>query len=305
MKKHHIINGSLAALIAAIISLTTWFVVIPGLASSNAATAGTYACFKSSTGHVYLRSSCKTGEKRILINGTGLQGARGYSNFELAQQNGYTGTVAEWLKTLVGPAGSSASGSTGATGPAGPAGPIGATGPAGPKGDAGAPGSGFVPDYGYFIDTTSQTMTAINTPTAMKFGTSIIAEHGITITSATVGGPLTRITMAKAGTYNIQFSAQVFKATSNSTEDIDIWLSQNGTTVPNSNTQLTITNDIGKTGKAVAAWNFFVKTTSANEYVELMWSAANTAVSIPYVGPQTNPDRPGIPSLILSVNQVG
>ena len=308
MKKHHVINGSLAALIAAIVSLTTWFVVIPGLAQSNAATAGTYACFKGSSGQVYLRSTCKTGEKRVLINGTGLQGMRGYSNFELAQQNGYTGTVSEWLKTLVGPAGASGSGSTGATGATGPAGPIGATGPAGPagaKGDAGAPGSGFVPDYGYFIDTTTQTMAAINTPTAMKFGTNVTADHGITITSATAGGPLTRITMAKAGTYNVQFSAQVFKATSNSTEDIDIWLSQNGTTVPNSNTQLTIANDIGKTGKAVAAWNFFVKTTSANEYVELMWSAANTVVSIPYVGPQTNPARPGIPSLILSVNQVG
>lgn len=299
VQKHHVINGSIAAVVAVTVSVTAWLVVHSGIASSNAASAGTYACFKNSSGQVYLRDKCKTGEKRVLINGTGLQGARGYSNYELAQQNGFTGTVTEWLKTLVGPAGSSGSGSTG---PAGPQGPAGAPGP---KGDAGTPGSGFVPDYGYFIDVTSQVMQATNTPTAMKFGTNITADHGVTVTSATPGGPATRITMAKAGTYNVQFSAQIYKAVSNNTEDIDIWLSQNGQNVANSNTQLTITNDVGKTGKAVAAWNFFVKTTTANEYVEIMWSAANAVVSIPYVGPQTNPDRPGIPSLILSVDQVG
>ena len=139
----------------------------------------------------------------------------------------------------------------------------------------------------------------------MKFGTNVIADHGITITSATPGGAATRITFAKAGTYNVQFSAQVFKGTSTGTEDIDIWLSQNGNLVANSNTQMTITNDVGKTGKAVAAWNFIVTTTAANEFAEIMWSAANTIVTLPYVGPQTSPTRPAIPSLILSVDQIG
>lgn len=299
MRRHHVINSSISAVVAIIVSLAAWLVVHSGIASSDAASAGTYACFKNTTGQVYLRSKCKTGEKRVLINGTGLQGSRGYSNFELAQQNGYTGTVTEWLKTLIGPAGSSGSGSTGATGATGPA------GPAGPKGDAGAPGAGFVPDYGYFIDVTSQTMTAVNTATPILFGTNVIADHGVTITSATPGGPKSRITFAKAGTYNIQFSAQIFKASSTGPEEVDIWLSQNGSNVANTNTQLTLTNDVSKTGKAVAAWNFYVKTTTANEYAELYWSASNTVISIPYVAPQTGPERPGIPSIILSVNQVG
>jgi hypothetical protein len=294
MRRHHVINGSIAATVAIIVSLTAWLVVHSGIASTNAASAGTYACFKSATGQVYLRATCKANEKRVLINGTGLQGSRGYSNFELAQQNGFTGTVADWLKTLVGPAGSSGSGSTGATGATGPAGP---TGPTGATGAAGA--DGFIPAYGYFIDVTSQTMTAINTATAMKFGTNVVANKGVTITNGT------KITFAKAGTYNVQFSAQVFKATSTGPEDIDIWLSQNGTAVANTNTQLTITNDVAKTGKSVAAWNFFVTTTSDGQYCELMWSSSSPAVSLPYVGPQTVPDRPGIPSLILSVNQVG
>ena len=128
MRRHHVINGSIAATVAIIVSLTAWLVVHSGIASTNAASAGTYACFKSATGQVYLRATCKANEKRVLINGTGLQGSRGYSNFELAQQNGFTGTVADWLKTLVGPAGASGSGSTGATGVAGPTGSTGSTG---------------------------------------------------------------------------------------------------------------------------------------------------------------------------------
>lgn len=291
MRRHHLISGSIAATVAIIVSLSSWLVVSSGVTATDAATKGTYACFKSSTGQVFLRSTCKTGEKRILINGSGLQGARGYSNFELAQQNGFAGTVAEWLKTLVGPAGATVYGSDGARGP------VGATGPVGPVGPAGA--DGFIPDYGYFIDLTSQTMPAIKTATPVKIGTNVISDKGVTIANGS------QITFAKPGTYNVQFSIQVQKATSTSPEDIDIWLSQNGTTVPNTNTQLTITNDVAKTGKAVAAWNFFVTTTAAGEYCELMWSAANTVVSLPYVGPQTLPDRPSIPSVILSVNQIG
>lgn len=46
----------------------------------------------------------------------------GYSAYELAVQEGYTGTEAEWLASLQGP-----------TGP---------VGPQGPKGDKGDPGTG-------------------------------------------------------------------------------------------------------------------------------------------------------------------
>lgn len=300
IQKHHVLHGTISATVAVVVSLAAWLVVHSGIASSSAASAGTYACFKGSSGQVFLRTSCKTGEKRVLINGTGLQGARGYSNFELAQQNGFSGTVADWLKTLVGPAGSSGGGSTGATGATGPAGPAGATGATGAKG-----ADGFIPAYGYFIDTTSQTMSATNTATPMKFATNVIANKGVTVGLGSDGVSRTRITFDKAGVYNVAFSAQFFKAVSNNTEDYDVWLSQNGSPVANSNTQATITNDVGKTGKSVAAWNFFVTTTADNEYCEIMWSAANTVVSIPYVAPQSNPTRPGIPSLILSVNQVG
>lgn len=288
--KHHVINSSIAAVIATIVSLSAWFVIETASPSSGQVANGTTLCFKNGTGQVYLREKCKSGEKRVVLNATGAQGARGFSNYELALQAGFIGSLEDWLKSLIGPPGASASGGQGPTGPAGP---------------QGAPGrdgiDGFTPAVGYFIDVTSQSLTGPNTPTPMRFGTDVIANHGVTIG----GAHRTQITFSSPGIYNIQFSAQVFKASSNSVEDIDIWLSQNGQIVSNSNTQQTVTNEVGKTGKEVASWNFVVSTTATNEYCEIYWTAASTIVTIPYIAPQTNPNRPGIPSLILTVIQVG
>lgn len=62
----------------------------------------------------------------------GGNGADGKSAYELAVENGFNGTVSQWLASLVGP--------VGATGATGPAGATGATGAQGPKGDTGSQG---------------------------------------------------------------------------------------------------------------------------------------------------------------------
>jgi hypothetical protein len=75
----------------------------------------------------------------------GAAGADGDDAYEVAVAQGFTGTRAQWLATLVGPTGPA--GATGAQGPAGPTGPAGAKGdtgaqgPAGPTGPAGAAGN--------------------------------------------------------------------------------------------------------------------------------------------------------------------
>lgn len=60
----------------------------------------------------------------------------GYSAYEIAVQNGFEGTEAEWLASLKG-----AKGDTGAQGPQGETGPEGAQGPKGDKGDTGETGA--------------------------------------------------------------------------------------------------------------------------------------------------------------------
>ncbi|MCX5522602.1 collagen-like protein [Streptomyces bobili] len=72
--------------------------------------------------------------------GGGTSGEPGKSAYEVAVDEGYTGTVTEWLASLVGPEGPQ--GETGPAGPQGEAGeqgPPGADGAVGPQGDPGDP----------------------------------------------------------------------------------------------------------------------------------------------------------------------
>lgn len=62
-------------------------------------------------------------------------GADGKSAYQIAVENGFVGTEAEWLESLKG-----ADGAPGTQGPAGADGATGAQGPAGPKGDKGDKG---------------------------------------------------------------------------------------------------------------------------------------------------------------------
>jgi hypothetical protein len=150
--------------------------------------------------------------------------------------------------------------------------------------------------FGSFYDTTSQTGNA-NIVLTMNVGNSDPWNNGVSITNGS------KITIANPGVYNIAFSAQMVKNSGNSATHAHIWLSQNGTDVPISASQVGFpSNSI----YYVPAWNFFFKTTAANEYVQLKWeinSNVNNAVSIQS---QTAVGTiPAIPGLIVTVNQVG
>lgn len=76
--------------------------------------------------------------------GDSLKGENGSSAYEIAQDNGFTGSITDWLNSLKGEDG--APGATGPAGPAGADGAPGATGPAGAdgqKGDKGEDGEDF------------------------------------------------------------------------------------------------------------------------------------------------------------------
>lgn len=73
-----------------------------------------------------------TRETDTEIIAQGVPGVRGASAYEIAVENGFSGTEKEWLDSLIG--------SVGAIGPVGPKGDIGPIGPKGDKGDKGDPG---------------------------------------------------------------------------------------------------------------------------------------------------------------------
>jgi len=113
-----------------------------------------------------------------------------------------------------------------------------------------------------------------------------------------------RITVADAGIWNLQFSIQ-FKNTTNDGQDVDIWFRKNGTNIANSNSRfhLPARKSGGDPSHIIAALNFFVEM-AANDYIEIMWRTENTGVNIEHFGTSTSPTRPAVPSAIVTMSFV-
>lgn len=149
----------------------------------------------------------------------------------------------------------------------------------------------FNNSYGSFYDTTIQTNPTASTPNKMTFDSTAVSKR-INVSNGDVY-------VHYDGLYNIQFSAQLDKTDSGS-DDVDIWLRYNGVDVPWSNTRVTL---VGNNAKSVAAWNFYQPMT-ASSYFNIMWSSADTDVRLYSQGTQSNPTRPAIPSVILTVDKI-
>ena len=197
-----------------------------------------------------------------------------------------------------GPTGATgATGAPGATGPVGPQGDPGATGPAGPQGIPGpvgpiGPAGGFGA-YGNFLDLQTQTNTSPGNPVPVLLRTTELSNRVSVINN-------TDITVDDTGVYNISFSAQITK-TDAGTDTVFIWLRIDGIDVPDSNTGLVL---IGGGAKQVAAWNFFASL-GAGQHATLLWASLDANARILYENDAATPYGPAIPSVILTVNQVG
>ena len=199
-------------------------------------------------------------------------------------------------------------GYTGATGPQGPVGPQGATGATGlqgikgdtgAQGPAGANGITTLGYHGSFYDTSTQVAVGLNSARALQLNTTDIS-NGVTVVNDADNRP-TKITVANAGVYNLQFSAQLSRNAGNNSVIINIWLAKQGSVVPYSNTKITLTGT-DDAAKAVAAWNFLVQL-GAGENVQLMWSVSDFDLIIEASGAVA--PHPEIPSLIVTLTQVG
>ncbi len=185
-------------------------------------------------------------------------------------------------------------GHIGDTGPTGNTGPTGHIGDTGPTGNTGPTGPANVAYWGSFWSTVEQLNTS--TPVDIRtftFNSNDPLNNGVTVVD------YSKITVANAGVYNIQFSAQLEK-TDSGTDTIEIWINKNNEIIPNTNTHVTL---VGNTAKQVAAWNFLINL-NANDYVELKWYSTDTAIKIHYHDVFTNPSRPTIPSIILTAYKI-
>ena len=157
--------------------------------------------------------------------------------------------------------------------------------------------------YGAFQDTTDQTATA-NTATVMTFNTTDFANGVSVVTS---GGKASRLTVAQAGIYNLQFSAQ-FDNADTQEHDVSIWLRQDasgaGTDIPGSTGFVGIPSSHGGiSGHIIAGWNYFV-TLDANDFVEIWWSTPSTQVTIQAYAAGTSPTRPSTASVVATLSFV-
>lgn len=159
-----------------------------------------------------------------------------------------------------------------------------AAGVAGPAGSLGY--------FGAFQSTEIQTVAA-GTAVPMTLNTTDDAV-GVSIADGS------RVVLSNPGVWNVQFSAQLLK-TSGGTSVISIWLAKNGSPVAGSCTDVTVQ---GNNSEAVAAWNWLVRTTGVNEYVQVMWSDTTGDVSLHVHPVRTGPVRPAVPSVILTVTPV-
>jgi len=148
--------------------------------------------------------------------------------------------------------------------------------------------------YGAFSSDQDQTAIA-NTATLMTLNTTDFA-NGVTISSS-------KITVAAAGIYNLQFSAQ-FQNTDTAFQDVYIWLKQDGVDIPGSTGFVSIPNrHAGTDGHTIIGWNYFLSM-AANDYIEIYWSVPNTAVSIQHLAASGTPTKPSTQSVVATMTFV-
>jgi hypothetical protein len=151
--------------------------------------------------------------------------------------------------------------------------------------------------YGAFLDLTDQVAANTTTAYAITFDTTDLS-NGVTLSNSS------RLNVAQAGIYNIQFSVQLTNTT-NAPQDVDIWFRKNGTNIDKSNSRFGFAARKSPSDPfhIVAAMNLFVSL-DTNDYVELMWRPTDVGVAIEHYAASSTPTRPVIPSVIATVTFV-
>jgi hypothetical protein len=152
----------------------------------------------------------------------------------------------------------------------------------------------YTKTYGQFTSNATQTNSNVGNAVYMTLNNDE-GSNGVSIVSST------QITTARTGLYNLQFSAQIEK-TDSGTDEVEIWLTKNGTPVANSATRLA---QQGNNEKGVAAWNWLVDSANINDYYEIAWASADANMQITAIDSANTLSGVAIPSLIVTVVPVG
>ena len=149
--------------------------------------------------------------------------------------------------------------------------------------------------YGAFSSGVDQTAIA-NTATLITLNTTDFSSD-VSIASS-------KITVANAGIYNLQFSVQL-ENNDNASQDVFIWLKQNGVDIVGSTGKIGIParKSPGDPFHGIYGWNYFVSMT-AGQYIEIYWSTTNANVTIQYYPASASPTKPATQSVVATMSFV-
>jgi len=139
---------------------------------------------------------------------------------------------------------------------------------------------------------------AFQTNYSFSGSANVSSSMPISVTDEAVGISIisgSRMTFANAGTYNIQFSAQLVQT---GAATVYIWLKKNGTNIAGSAGKLSLANG----ESTITAWNY-ISTFNANDYVELAWQG-DTAGGTVFAYQGASGNIPIVPALIVTAIQV-
>ncbi len=149
------------------------------------------------------------------------------------------------------------------------------------------------------FDTTDQT-ALVNTPTAVKFGTTDISND-ISVVNDGSGNP-TRITFANDGTYDISFNLQLDNSDA-SDHGLRIWLRKNGNDIANT-CSLSSVPKVADGGTTIFELNTLFSAT-AGDYLQIIFAVSNVAVTLRHDAALAAPYvAPAVPSAIFIATQV-
>ena len=143
-------------------------------------------------------------------------------------------------------------------------------------------------NYGVFQDSTTQSGSA-NVSQSFKFNT-IDEFNGVRIT----GSLSSSLYFEHGGTYDIQFSAQLYTPTG---ANVSIWLKKNGTNVAGSAGRILTANGDYR----LPAWNYVISL-AAGDRLDLVWQSDQANTVFQYIAASGN--IPSAASIIVSATQV-
>jgi hypothetical protein len=150
--------------------------------------------------------------------------------------------------------------------------------------------------YGAFSDFTDQT-TTVNTATLMALSVTDFSNEVALQTGS-------KITVANAGVYNLQFSVQL-QNLDNAPQDVFIWLKQNGTDITGSTglVGMPARKSAGVPSHDIKGWNYFLNM-NARDYVQIYWSTTNVDVTIQTYPASGTPTKPSTASVVATLSFV-